>query len=365
MLTMNADTADPLVSIIIPIRNGENWIDTCLQSVLNQTALSFVKVEVSVCDDASTDRTPELLCTWKLRLEALSIPVKIFRNQNQESGGVGYAKNRAVENSTGEFLCFQDVDDIMLPCRIQAQYAVAKENENAIVGGLFRRKPENATARFSRWANTIASEKLEEQIYTSHGPTIVMPTWFCHRSVFQRVGGFCEAGRGCPEDLIFFYSHLDLGGRVLRVDDTVLIYVYHPQAETFSICEEVIRILINRQTIWDLRVARLERLVLPLWDKLTIWNGGKQGRRLLRSLCPQFRDKVVAFCDVDKHKIGQNYVSYEPVRKKIGRPIPIIHFTKAKPPFIICVKMDMTNGEFERNLESLNLKEGKDYVLFS
>lgn len=52
-----------------------------------------------------------------------------------------------------------------------------------------------------------------------------------------------------------------------------------------------------------------------------------------------FQDKVVAFCDVDRRKIGQNYVSYEPILKEVGRPIPIIHFTEAKPPFVICVKM--------------------------
>lgn len=244
----------------------------------------------------------------------------------------------------------------MLPCRIQAQYELAKDNKNAIIGGRFERIPENATPRFSNWANKIAGKKLQDQIYMSHGPTVIMPTWFCHRSVFERVGGFCEAGRGCPEDLIFFYSHLDHGGKVMKVDLPVLIYVYHPEATTFSIFEK---------TIWDLRVRRLQKRVLPSWEKFTIWNAGKQGRRFLRSLDKPFRDKVVAFCDVDRRKIGQNYVSYEPVEKLVGKPVPIIHFTEAKPPFVICMKLDMTDGKFEENLASLNLEEGKDFVYFS
>lgn len=65
-----------------------------------------------------------------------------------------------------------------------------------------------------------------------------MPTWFCHRTVFTRVpGGFDEGGRGVPEDLIFFYKHLDLGGEIKRVDEVLLFYNYHKAATTFSINE--------------------------------------------------------------------------------------------------------------------------------
>lgn len=132
-------------------------------------------------------------------------------------------------------LNFISQDDIMLPCRIEAQYNVAKDNKTSvsyskmkkkkitkiketltlqflnyyshkllfevcipllfsstvylgsqIIGGNFKRQPADATARFSHWANTINGEKLGTQVYTSHGPTVIMPTWFCHRSVFER-----------------------------------------------------------------------------------------------------------------------------------------------------------------------------------
>ncbi|CAB0035087.1 unnamed protein product [Trichogramma brassicae] len=56
--------------------------------------------------------------------------------------------------------------------------------------------------------------------------------YYIHSSV---VGGFCENGQGTPEDLLFFYSHLDNKGEVLRTDEVVLNYTYHPEATTFSI----------------------------------------------------------------------------------------------------------------------------------
>lgn len=48
-------------------------------------------------------------------------------------------------------------------------------------------------------------------------------------------GGFSEEGQGTPEDLIFFYSHLDNNGKILRTDEVILDYYYHPAATTFSI----------------------------------------------------------------------------------------------------------------------------------
>lgn len=52
--------------------------------------------------------------------------------------------------------------------------------------------------------------------------------------ICSRIGGF-KTGKGIPEDLIFFYKHLDLDGRIVRVDECLLIYSYHLEQTTFSI----------------------------------------------------------------------------------------------------------------------------------
>lgn len=171
---------------------------------------------------------------------------------------------------------------------------------------------------------------LTVQVYTSHGPTVIMPTWFCHRKVFEAVGGFDEHGKGTPEDLIFFYKHLDLGGHVVRVESDLLTYRYHPQATTFSISES---------TIWDIRMERLKSHILSKWTSFTIWNAGKQGRRFYRSLDPLNRKKVLAFCDVDEKKISKGVYIYEESEEVPKPRVPIIHFTSAQRPLIICMKL--------------------------
>jgi len=84
----------------------------------------------------------------------------------------------------------------------------------------------------------MTPDQLKLEVYMSFGPTIVMPGWFCHRKVYDRIqGGFDESGKGTPEDLIFFYKHLDADGEVIRVDKTLLTYRYHSQSTTFSVSE--------------------------------------------------------------------------------------------------------------------------------
>ncbi|KAK5639979.1 hypothetical protein RI129_010790 [Pyrocoelia pectoralis] len=347
----------PHVSIIIPIHNGGQWLDSCFESIMNQTAIGKLKMEVCICEDASSDNTSELLDQWLPSFKLKEITLHVYKNTTGSPCGVGYAKNKAVSISSGDYLCFQDIDDIMLPNRILSQYLHAiQEPKNTIVGSKFIREPPGSTQRYTYWANNLNCDDLSLQIYTSHGPTIIMPTWFCHRLVFESVGGFSEDGKGTPEDLIFFYKHLDLGGYLSRTDESLLIYNYHPNATTFSIDENL---------IWKLRLERLQQLVLCKWAQFTIWNAGKQGRRFYNCLSLENRTKVVALCDVNVKLIGRKYIPFCAKTRTTGHHVPIIHFKEAQPPLVICVKMDMTNGCFEDNLKSLNLVEGDDYVMFS
>lgn len=341
------------VSIIIPVYNGDKWIDDCLRSVETQNFNG--KLEVSIFNDGSTDGTISKLEEWRETLREKSISVTIGGHTSNPRG-VGYAKNQAVEQSSGVYLCFQDIDDVMSPDRVSKQYQAARSEQNSIIGSKFHREPEGSTERFTKWANTLSQDQLYSQIYTSHGPTLIMPTWFCHRSVYNKAGGFSEGGKGVPEDLIFFLRHLELGGGLCRVDADLLMYRYHPGATTFSIHED---------TIWEIRMEYIQKQVLDKWESFTIWNAGKQGKKFYRNLLSTNQRKVAAFCDVDPKKIKCGAYIYHESKEKIKPTVPIVHFQSAKPPFIICMKLDLTGGEFEKNLASLNLKEGVDFFHFN
>ncbi|XP_077829563.1 queuosine-tRNA galactosyltransferase isoform X14 [Macaca mulatta] len=294
------------VSIILPVHNAEPWLDECLRSVLQQDFEGTM--ELSVFNDASKDKSGAIIEKWRVKLEDSGVHVIIGGHDSLSPRGVGYSKNQAVAQSSGSYLCFLD----------------------SIVGCRVRRDPPNSTERYTRWINQLTPEQLLTQVFTANGPTVIMPTWFCSRAWFSHVGPFDEGGQGVPEDLLFFYEHLRKGGGVVRVDQSLLLYRYHPRAATHSVLET---------TIWTHRVRFLEEQALPRWAAFTIWNAGKQGRRLYRSLTAASQRKVVAFCDVDENKIRKGFYCHEDSQERPKPRIPILHFRAARPPFVICVKL--------------------------
>ncbi|XP_044900526.1 UDP-GlcNAc:betaGal beta-1,3-N-acetylglucosaminyltransferase-like protein 1 isoform X3 [Felis catus] len=288
--------AAPHVSIILPVYNAELWLDECLESVLQQDFEG--SMELSVFNDASKDKSMTIIEKWKVKLENSGVLVVIGGHDSPSPRGVGYSKNQAIAQSSGSYLCFLDSDDVMMPQRVRLQLEAAAQHPTSV--------------------------------FTSNGPTVIMPTWFCSRAWFSYVGPFDEGGQGEPEDLLFFYSHLRKGGGVIRVDQSLLLYRYHPNAATHSVLET---------TIWTHRVRFLEERALPHWATFTIWNAGRQGRRLYRSLTAGMRRKVVAFCDVDENKIRKGFYCHEDSQERPKPRVPILHFRAARPPFVICVKL--------------------------
>ncbi|UJR36598.1 hypothetical protein I4U23_029318 [Adineta vaga] len=288
-----------------------------------------IVIELSIYNDGSSDESLNVIERWRNRLE-MKYKLIICGHKDEEARGVGYGKNRAVQNSSGRFLCFQDADDLMCPNRIQKQYCVAlNQSDDAIlIGSKYERIPEGSTDRYIQWANNLTEAQLYTQIYLAHGPTLIMPTWFCSRAWFHRLGGFDEIAQGHCEDLTFFFKHLR------HVNEILLYYRYHPEATTFSVHQDV---------IWSVRIQEIQSNVIDNLQQLTIWNAGKQGRKFYRSLNDRNKQKVICFCDMDPKKITK----------------------VAIPPIIICVKLGLTNNVFETNLASLNLREGIDYWLFS
>lgn len=106
---------NPLVSVIIPVYNGEATIERCLRSVFAQTLDDF---EVIVVNDGSTDGTDKIL----RKLAAQDPRLHILRQRN---GGVGPARNTGLRAARGEWICFIDADDYYDPDYIHAAHRTA------------------------------------------------------------------------------------------------------------------------------------------------------------------------------------------------------------------------------------------------
>src|ERR1051325_8284367 len=101
----------PLVSIIVPVCNGESSIGDALASALGQ---SYQNVEVIVVDDGSRDRTGEIV-------ESIARRDGRVRLVTQDNRGVAAARNRALADATGELVAPLDADDLWDPQKIERQ----------------------------------------------------------------------------------------------------------------------------------------------------------------------------------------------------------------------------------------------------
>jgi glycosyltransferase involved in cell wall biosynthesis len=115
----------PLVSVIIPTYNAQDWIEGLLKSVFNQ---SYQNIEVIVIDDGSNDRSLEIV----LRCLRGSTDVKA-RVVTQKNSGVSMARNLGASLSFGEFLAFVDSDDIWLPRKIEKQVRTLLDSDSSAV----------------------------------------------------------------------------------------------------------------------------------------------------------------------------------------------------------------------------------------
>lgn len=107
---------DYLLSVIIPIFNGENNIDYCLNSLFNQT-LKFKNLEIILVNHCSTDNSLILLQKYAKKYENIEIV-----NLNENTGSPGNPRNKGITKATSDYIMFLDVDDLYYPDMCETLY---------------------------------------------------------------------------------------------------------------------------------------------------------------------------------------------------------------------------------------------------
>ncbi|WP_411359015.1 glycosyltransferase family 2 protein [Pseudidiomarina salilacus] len=113
------DVALPLVSIIMPVFNVEDFVAESIRTVLHQTYSNW---ELIIIDDHSTDASLGVVTSF-----SADDRIKIFTNE-KNLGGAG-ARNRGINAASGKYIAFLDSDDLWLPTKLERQIAFMEKHK--------------------------------------------------------------------------------------------------------------------------------------------------------------------------------------------------------------------------------------------
>lgn len=119
------------VSVIVPIYNTANYLETCLKSLVSQT---FDSYEVICIDDCSTDKSKSIAEKYRQRYPEI---IKVY--QNEHNVGQGRSRERGMMLARGEFILFVDSDDYISTDFISTYHeTMSRHNLDIVSGGLIR-----------------------------------------------------------------------------------------------------------------------------------------------------------------------------------------------------------------------------------
>lgn len=201
------ESANPTVSVVIPMRNRAWCIERALRSVFTA---GFDSLEAIVVDDGSEDGSLDVV-----RAFAESHPEWTVRWTVHPGGvhcGVGASRNRGAAMARGAFLAFLDSDDEWLPQRFG--HALQMLRERPEIDGIYE-----AWEISGGYSSAVPSSAQRPA-----WPPVVLPTgsWVVRKALFDRVGGY-EEGKPVGED-IQLWLRMAVAGRLApgRLDRPVL-----------------------------------------------------------------------------------------------------------------------------------------------
>lgn len=282
-------TGGPVVSVLLPVRDAEPWIDPCARSLQAQT---FDDFEVLVVDDGSSDGSVARVEGWASR----DGRVRLLR---QERLGLVAALERARAEARGRYLARMDADDVAHPGRLARQLELMEREPGlAGCGCLIEYFPgervRGGARRYERWINAVVTPEEVERDFFVECP-LPHPTFFLRAEAVSEVGGYRDAG--WPEDYDLLLRLRERGGRFQKVPELLLRWREHEGR------------LSRTHSRYSPEAFRRCKAHFLLRDDLehrpaVVWGAGPTGKAFATTLLSA-GGRLAAFVDLDPRKIGQ------------------------------------------------------------
>jgi glycosyltransferase involved in cell wall biosynthesis len=202
------DKTQPLVSVVMPVFNNDNFVSNSINSILKQSYRNF---EFIIVDDGSTDSSAEIIREFNdERIQ--------FIHHDENRGNYG-CRNEGINLSKGKYVCVMDSDDEALPIRIETQVAFLEKNKDILAIG----------SQFELIGSDISF--YQPQNYDLIKVLLISNNMFLHPSLLIRKG-ILDQIEGYNE--IYYYSsdydlvcRLSTIGKIINLPSVLMKYRVH------------------------------------------------------------------------------------------------------------------------------------------
>jgi glycosyltransferase involved in cell wall biosynthesis len=204
---MRALSHPPLVSVIVPFFNAQEFLEEALESVFAQT---FDDWELLLIDDGSSDGSSAIAERYA---REHGERVRLLRHSGGVNRGMSASRNLGIDHARGAHIAFLDADDIWLPQKLERQVALSRQHPSAamIYGPLTRWYSWTGEPEDAERDCVIHLGVAPDQLH--HPPAVLLAflrndncvpsNGLLGRDAVLRVGRYEERFRGVPEDQVF------------------------------------------------------------------------------------------------------------------------------------------------------------------
>ena len=299
-----------LISIIVPVYKVEQYIDKCVQSLVNQT---YKELEIILVDDGSPDLCPEICDKWAKR----DSRIKVVHKNNE---GAGKARNVGIKQATGDFIAFVDGDDYVSPNLYRYLRNLMSENNDVDIVECDYIMTFNDNAVFEQLEDKECIKYSSEQAMKEHVADKVFKQviWnkLYRRNVLRCI--FFPEGK-MIDDEFWTYQVIAQARRLIHLN--CKLYAYRQQE--YSVMHE--KYSEKRLQAIESKICRLQYIennmpeIAPDARVNLLFSCFYQGQLILKNFEKNRKDKAMSYLKIvtQKHKVKKKDMLHLSITQKI------------------------------------------------